>query len=107
MAFLVPHGPITARAMFGGYGIYFDRTIFASIVEDKLYFRVDDGNRADYDRYGSQPFIYEGSRKPVEMPYLTLPDAILKDPAELKNWIDKACQASIRHKLKKPTRKKK
>ena len=58
---LEPHGPITARAMFGGYGIYYDKVIFASIFMDQLYLRVDDYNRDDYARYKSLPFIYEGA----------------------------------------------
>lgn len=101
MNFLSPHGPITARAMFGGYGIYYDRVIFASIVEDRLFFRVDEINRADFEAFDAEPFVYEGSGKQVTMPYLTLPEAILHDPTQLKRWIEKARQASLNHKLKK------
>ena len=101
MRYLEPCGPITARAMFGGFGIYYEGVIFASIVEDELYFRVDASNRADYEPYGSRPFVYEGSGKPVTMPYLTLPQEILQDREQLKQWIQKAYRASLQHKWKK------
>lgn len=106
MKHLSPHGNIISRAMFGGYGIYLDGVIFASIVQDKLYFRVDEVNRADYEPFGSLPFIYEGMGKPVEMPYLTLPDEILMDPKRLRMWIQKAYESSLRHKMKKGRKKK-
>lgn len=95
---LQPHGPITGRAMFGGYGIYWDKIIFASIVEGRLYFRVDGINRKDYEKYNAQPFVYGGGKKPVVMPYLTLPEEILEDPKKLVKWIEKARDASIRYK---------
>jgi len=97
---LQPHGPITARAMFGGYGIYFDKIIFASIVERELYFRIDEENQKDYESFGSKPFVYEGGKKPVVMPYRILPQAILEDAKQLPHWIKKACQASLRYKNK-------
>lgn len=98
---LEPHGPITARAMFGGYGIYYDKVIFASIFMDRLYFRVDDYNQDDYARYDSVPFVYEGAGKIITLPYRSLPDEILDDPDLLSEWIHKAIEASLRHRKKK------
>lgn len=98
---LSPHGPIKARAMFGGYGIYYEDIIFASIVENELYFRIDEHNRKDYEGFASKPFIYEGMNKPVIMPYLTLPEEILNNPLELPKWIQKSVQASLRYKRSK------
>ena len=42
---LQPLGPVSARRMFGGHGIYLHGTMFALIAYDQLYFKVDDGNR--------------------------------------------------------------
>ncbi len=98
---LKPHGPITARAMFGGYGIYYGDVIFALIAENRLYFRADDLNRKDYEAYDSQPFVYQGMRKPVTMPYMNLPDEILENSKELPRWINKAVDSSLRNKKKK------
>jgi DNA transformation protein len=98
---LKPHGPITARAMFGGYGIYYGKIIFASLVEGKLYFRVDEMNEKDYQPYNSKPFIFEGGKRPAVMPYLTLPEEILENPRQLPQWIEKARQASLRYRRRK------
>ena len=98
---LKPHGPITARAMFGGYGIYYGDVIFALIAENRLYFRADDLNRKDYESYDSEPFTYQGMGKPVVMPYMSLPDEILENPKKLPSWINKAMDTSLRHKKKK------
>jgi DNA transformation protein and related proteins len=96
---LQPHGPITARAMFGGHGIYYGSAIIGLIVDSELYFKVDDETRSDYEAYRSVPFIYEGKSKTVTMPYMKVPESILEDNEELPLWIEKALQVS----LKKPT----
>jgi DNA transformation protein and related proteins len=98
---LTPHGPITARAMFGGYGIYFDKLIFAVLVEDKLYFRVDETNEKDFEQYRSKPLVFEGKNRPVVMSYFTLPEKVLNDPSLLPLWIKKAKDTSLRSRSKK------
>lgn len=95
---LQPHGPITAKALFGGHGLYYDGLIFGIIVDKELYFKVDDQTRAAYEELGSRQFVYQGKTKTVSMPYMTLPDSILENRDELPNWIDRAYQASVRHK---------
>ena len=105
MAYLLPHGPITVRSMFGGYGIFYDKVIFASIVENELYFRVDDKTRRDFEVKGSKQFVYEGVEKPVAMPYFTLPDSILKNPKTLKEWIERSYFISLSSKKPKKQRR--
>src|SRR6185436_14446748 len=92
-----------SRAMFGGYGIYFKEVIFAVIVEGKLYFRVDDETIPHYEKYQSEFFTYDGKNKKVIMPYMTLPETILKNPKLLKSYIEQAYEASLRKKTKKRT----
>ena len=88
---LLGHLPnITARAIFGGYGIYQDRYFFAVIVGDELFFKVDDSNRADYQASGSHPWTYRGGNKQVTMGYWLLPEAILENPAEVGEWVTKS-----------------
>jgi len=101
MSYLTPHGPITVRAMFGGYGIFYDGVIFASVIENELYFRVDEESREEFEKRGSKQFVYEGMGRPVGMPYFTIPAAILKNKKELKRWIDRAYLASMTSKKKK------
>ena len=82
---------ITSRAMFGGYGFYRDGLIFGIIADGKLYFKVGDGNREDYEKSGSKPFVYTGKKgKPMTMSYWELPSDVMEDKPELSVWIEKA-----------------
>ncbi len=82
---------ISARAMFGGYGIYKDGVIFAIIAEDQLYFKVDDSNRADYEAYESTPFVYsQGNHKQATMSYFLVPETIMEDKEQVALWVEKS-----------------
>ena len=91
--------PITTRAMFGGVGIYADGAIFALIAEDKLYFKVDDLNRADFEAAGMGPFFPYDS--PTPMGYWEVPSSVQTDATELKVWVDKALAVAEQAKRKK------
>jgi TfoX N-terminal domain len=55
---LRPLGPVSARRMFGGHGIFMDGLMFGLIADAQLYLKVDEGNRAAYEAEGLQPFTY-------------------------------------------------
>lgn len=96
MSYLTPHGAITARAMFGGFGIYLDGVIFAIIVEKELYFKVDEKSQKQFESLDSKQFVYEGQGRPVGMSYFTLPEKILKSPEELTKWIKRSHSISLK-----------
>jgi DNA transformation protein len=86
--------PIRTKAMFGGVGIYSGDLFFALIAEDKLYLKVDDTNRSDFETAGMGPFYPFDSPKP--MGYWELPQGVLQDGEELKVWVDKALGVAAR-----------
>ena len=87
---------VRARAMFGGHGIYKDDLMFALIVDEELYYKVDDSNRRDFEAHGSEPFTYGSKgRKPVTMSYWKLPSEIMDDRELLMEWTDKAVQVAL------------
>lgn len=95
--------PLTSKAMFGGVGLYGEGLFFALIAEDKLYFKVDETNRADFENAGMGPFFPFDS--PTPMHYWELPPGILETPEELKVWVDKALGVAARkgkHAKKRP-----
>jgi len=51
-------GQVTAKAMFGGHGIYRGGIIFAIIVDVALYIKADDKNRALFEENGLHQFSY-------------------------------------------------
>jgi DNA transformation protein len=90
---------VTSRAMFGGFGIYKHKIIFALIIEGKLYFKVDEKIVADFEKAGSRPFEYQKENgKTVVMSYWLLPDKVLKNKETLLQWIDRSVDASKRKK---------
>ena len=99
--------PVTARSMFGGYGLYAEGIMFALIAYETLYFKVDDENRADYIDCGMGPFLYERHGQPIQMSYYQLPETVLEDPLELLSWIEKAQAAARRSKTPKRVKKSK
>ncbi len=48
--------PITSRAMFGGYGLYYQGVLFCCIVDNVLYFRVDEMNKKDFVHFKAYHF---------------------------------------------------
>ena len=86
---------VRARAMFGGYGIYKDDTIFAIVVNEELYYKVGSLNREDFEEMGSEPFRYDGKgKKPVTMSYWKLPSEVMDDFGLLEEWTKRALAAA-------------
>lgn len=92
---------ISSRTMFGGYGIYKHGVIFAIIAGGRLYFKVDDTNRSDFEEYDSQPFVYsQGKHRSTTMSYWELPADIMESSDLLNEWIEKSYQVSLKKKRK-------
>jgi DNA transformation protein len=88
-------GPVTARPMFGGVGLYHQGLFFGLIADDTLYLKVDESNRGDYERSGSSPFRPFGDES-YSMHYYELPAHVLEDSAELRGWVEKAVAVARR-----------
>src|SRR5215831_7368629 len=80
--------PVTAKSMFGGVGIYSQRLFFALIAEDRLYFKVDDITRPDFERRGMEPFRPFGEDS--AMGYYEVPADVMEDANQLAIWMKKA-----------------
>src|SRR5688500_16493755 len=80
-------GPVEARFMFGGWGLYHQGRFFALIVGDALYLKSDEGNRAEFEARGLEPFTYEmKGGESIAMHYRAAPEEALEDPAEMARW---------------------
>ncbi|MGB5261284.1 MAG: TfoX/Sxy family protein [Gammaproteobacteria bacterium] len=79
-------GPIQARRMFGGYGIYHDGVMFGLVADDTLYLKADAVTR---DRFLSRDlgaFEYEKNGKMVSLSYYLAPEEIYDDPDTACAW---------------------
>ncbi|MGH6946967.1 MAG: TfoX/Sxy family protein [Kiloniellales bacterium] len=100
---LLPLGPVRARAMFGGHGLYLNAAMIGLIARDRLYLKVDETTKARFAEAGGEPFVYERHGKTVEMSYWTLPERQLSGPEALLPWAELALAAARRARFAKTT----
>jgi len=86
-------GEVTPRAMFGGVGLYRAGVFFGILARDRLYLKVGDANRRDYEEAGMTPFKPYADRAGT-MQYYEVPLAVLESPLELAAWASKALAAA-------------
>lgn len=103
---LAPWAAVDIRRMFGGLGAWRDGIFFALIVDDIIYFKVDDANRGDYS--ASEPFSYtvRGSELKVIDSLWRVPDEVLEDVETLCAWAQKSWDAAKRKRAANPARRK-
>jgi DNA transformation protein len=89
-------GPIRARRMFGGYGIYHNDIMFALVADDVLYLKADAETVADFERLGLDVFEYARNGKPVALSYHLAPEVIFDDPDQAVRWANRAYSAAVR-----------
>ena len=97
-------GPVVARAMFGGYGLYLHGVMFALVIEDTLYFKTDARNREVFEAASAGPFVYEIRGRKVAMSYHEAPPETLEDPDALIELARGAYAAAQRVKAAAPRR---
>ena len=101
-------GGVTIRSMFGGAGIFRDDLMFGLIIDDQIYLKVDDHNRADFEAVGQGPFQFERKDgRTMAMSYYLIPDSLYDDSDELAEWAEKSFAAAQRGAVKKPPRRRK
>ena len=105
---LSPLGRTSSRRMFGGHALYVDGLCMALIIQDTLYLKVDDANRAWFERAGCRPFTYAGRNDEVHvMSYWTAPEEAMESPAEMLPWARRGLAAAVAARAKAPSARKK
>jgi DNA transformation protein and related proteins len=92
-------GTVEAKPMFGGHGIYCDNRIFAIVLDNRLYLKADDQTKADFEKAGSQPFIYRSKGKSMAMSYFEAPPELFENKEAMRFWGQKAVEAANRSKI--------
>ena len=93
---LAPVGDVTARAMFGGFGLFHEGDMFALIKGPTLYFKADDTTRSTYEAAGGEQY--------VPLPYFSVPPAVLGDSDRLIDWAGTAVKTGHATATKKKRR---
>lgn len=98
-------GPIHAKRMFGGYGIYRDGLMFGLVADDTLYLKTDGENRACFERAGLEAFEYTKNGKVMKLSYFQAPADAMDSPDEAVVWARLAFDAALRAQSGKKPRK--
>jgi len=103
-----PLGPVAIRRMFSGAGVFYDGVMFALIVDDTLYLKVDDTNRHRFEDAGSTPFSFERktSGRTMLTSYFELPETLFDEPDGLIAWVRESVDVALRADAKKKKPKK-
>ena len=92
-----PAAPARARAMFGGHGIYAGGPIIGILVEDILYLKTDESNRAEFTTLGLEPFVYAAKTgEKNSTSYYRAPDEALESSQAMRIWLRSAQGAALR-----------
>ena len=65
------------------------------MADDTVFFKVDDSNRADFERTGSRPFRPNGEDM-YALSYYELPADVLENRQVLCQWAEKAVAVARR-----------
>jgi DNA transformation protein len=93
---------LAIRRMFGGAGLYSAGVFFGVVDDDRVYFRIGDGNREDFKRAGSVAF-QPVPQKPA-MAYFSVPTMVIARSERFVEWAKKAVDAARAAKAGQPRR---
>ncbi len=83
---LAPLGPVAARRMFGGAGVFLDGLMFGLIVDDALYLKADGETIPAFEAAGTEPFSYMRAGVPATLGYWRVPEEVWDDGEALLRW---------------------
>ena len=83
---------VESRSMFGGHGLYQAGQFFAIVHGGRVYFRVDDASRPEYERHGMESFMPR-PRQTLGR-YYEVPPEVLEDASQAARWARRAVHAA-------------
>lgn len=93
---LSPLGPISARRLFGTWGLYLEDRIFAIVHTGVVYFRTSTDTVARYLDAGSQPFLYRrADGRSTVLQYHEVPADVLEDGDVACAWAYEAASLEV------------
>ena len=87
----------TARAMFGGHGIYVGGRMVALVADDTLYMKTDTETRDRFIAERLTPFTYVGhDGESRATSYYRVPDEAMENADAMSAWVRLGVAASMR-----------
>jgi len=94
-------GPVRAKAMFGGHGIFIEGLMFGLVADRVLYLKADKEIENDFLAKNLEAFTYNKKGKEYKMSYFQAPEETLEDAEEMNIWANKSYSAALRVSAKK------
>ena len=88
-------GEFETKRMFGGLALLRHGSAFAKIKHDKVWLKVDDTNRDDFEKMGMRQYTYgkDNSRK---LNFYETPIEVIEDRDQLKVWVQKSIEIAMK-----------
>jgi len=97
-------GPVEARAMFGGHGVYARGVMFGLLDDDELFLKTDDASRPRFVEAGCRSWVYIGPTQKMEnTSYYRPPDEAHEEPEAMLEWAELGLAAALRLRAAKGT----
>ena len=100
-------GPVTAKSMFGGHGIFLNKLMLGLVSNSILYFKTNKELENELKVIGSEAFTYNKKGKAFKMSYYQAPEEALENYEDMKLWASKAYNAALQAAEKNPKKKSK
>ena len=89
-------GPVHARRLFGGHGLFLDGLMFALVADGTLYLKADADSEAAFTEQGLAAFTYPRQGRPFRLSYFQAPEDCIEDIEAMRLWAHRACEAARR-----------
>jgi DNA transformation protein len=90
-------GPVEARRMFGGHGLYAEGVMFGLLDDGELFLKCDDATRERFLAAGCRRWVYASGKVRMEKTsYFRPPDEAHEDPEAMLPWARLALEAALR-----------
>ena len=98
-------GPVQARRMFGGHGLYARGVMFGLLDDDELFLKTDEVSRPRFVEAGCRCWVYVARNTRMEnTSYYRPPDEAHEDPEAMLAWGSLALESALRTRAAKAAR---
>ena len=102
---LAPVGPVQARAMFGGHGLYARGAMVGLLDDDELFLKTDESCRATFVAAGCRQWSFVSKTQRMEnTSYFRPPDEAHEDAEAMYPWARLALDAALRARAERARR---
>jgi DNA transformation protein len=95
---LAQAGPVQARRMFGGHGLYLRGVMFGLLDDDELFLKTDGETRGRFLEAGCRTWVYPGAD---QTSYYRPPDEAHEDAESMRPWASLGIEAALRIRSRK------